>query len=112
MIEAGRGVINAKRLEHGDDCTRGQGNGQYRIEWEDGSREAIRIEQVASPDFITFKTGQPFEAIVSRDPVDFRLLRIVHIERRPEPSRLPEREETELLESIGSATILPAAWWE
>ncbi len=83
-----------------------------QIRWESGEREAIRIDQVASPDFITFKAGQPFEAVVARDPVDFQLLRIVHIERRSEPTRLPADQEAKLLESIGSATTLPAAGWE
>lgn len=83
-----------------------------QIRWESGEREAIRIDQVASPDFITFKAGQPFEAVVARDPVDFHLLRIVHVERRSEPARLSANEEAELLESIGSARTLPAAGWE
>ena len=83
-----------------------------QIRWENDEREAIRIDQVASPDFITFKAGQPFEAVVDRDPVDFHLLRIVHIERRSEPARLSANEEAELLASIGSATTLPAAGWE
>lgn len=83
-----------------------------RIDWEDGNREAVKIDQVAAPDFITFKPGQPIEAVVARDPVDFHLLRIVHIERRAEPARLSANEEADLLESIGSATTLPAAGWE
>ncbi|MGE0375079.1 MAG: hypothetical protein AB7I48_10205 [Planctomycetaceae bacterium] len=83
-----------------------------RIEWEDGSRDAIKIDQVAAPDFVTFKPGQPIEAVVARDPVDFHLLRIVHVERRSEPARLSADEEAELLESIGSATTLPVAGWE
>lgn len=83
-----------------------------QIQWENGEREAISFDRVASPDFITFKPGQPIEAIVARDPVNFRLLRIVHIERRSTPSRLSAVEESELLESIGSSKHLPAAGWE
>lgn len=83
-----------------------------QIQWENGERESISIEQVASPDFIMFKSGQPIEAIVARDPVDFRLLRIVHVERRSTPSRLSAAEEAELLKSIGSTRSLPAADWE
>lgn len=83
-----------------------------QIQWENGERESISVEQVASPDFITFRAGQPIEAIVARDPVNFRLLGIVHVERRPTPSRLPANEEAELLESIGSAGHLPAVGWE
>ena len=83
-----------------------------QIQWENGEREAITIEQVDSPDFITFKPGQPFEAIVARDPVNFRLVRIVHIERRSLASRLSQSEESDLLESIGSSKNLSNAGWD
>ncbi|MBS0210427.1 MAG: hypothetical protein JSS27_15900 [Planctomycetes bacterium] len=83
-----------------------------QIQWENGEREAISVEQVESPDFITFKPGQPIEAVVARDPLNFHLLRIVHIERRSTPSRLLPTEEAELLESIGSSQHLPPAGWE
>lgn len=83
-----------------------------QIKWENGSYEMIRIDQVASPDFITFKPGQPIDAVVARDPLDFRLLRIVHIERRSIPSRLSREEEAELLESIGSVKTLPSGGWQ
>jgi len=83
-----------------------------QIHWENGDREAISIDQVDVPDFITFKPGQPFEAVVARDPVDFRLLRIVHIQRRSEPTRLAAVEEANLLGSIGSTKTLPEAGWE
>jgi hypothetical protein len=83
-----------------------------QIQWENGEREAISEDQVDSPDFITFKPGQPIEAIVARDPLNFRLLRIVHVERRSTPARLSAAEEAELLESIGSSQNLPAAGWE
>lgn len=81
-----------------------------QVQWENGQREAIRLKQV-SPEFVTYKAGQPFEAIVSRDPLTFQLLRIVHIERRPTPARLSNAEEAELLASIGSSKILPVAEW-
>ena len=83
-----------------------------KIKWEDGKHESISIDQVDSPDFITYKLGQPFEAIVSRDPVNFRLLRVVHIERRSMPNRLRRAEEEALLDSIGSGDKLPDAGWD
>lgn len=83
-----------------------------QIQWENGEREAISVDQVDSPDFVTFKPGQPIEAIVARDPLNFCLLRIVHVERRSTPSRLSAAEEAELLELIGSSQTLPAAGWE
>jgi hypothetical protein len=83
-----------------------------QIQWENGDREPISVDLVTSPDFITFKSGQPIEAVVARDPVNFRLIRIVHVERRSTPSRLSPVDEAELLESIGSTKSLPVAGWE
>ncbi len=83
-----------------------------QIRWESGQCESIRIHQVDSPAFITFKAGQPFEAVVARDPVDFSLLRIVHIERRSMPERISATDETELLQSIGSSATLTTTGWE
>ena len=83
-----------------------------QIQWESGEHESISLEQVASPDFVTFKPGQPFEAIVARDPVSFSLVRIVHIERRSPARRLSQAEESDLLGAIGSADRLPVAEWK
>jgi hypothetical protein len=83
-----------------------------QIQWDDGTREDIQIRQVDAADFITYKPGQPFEAVVARDPVSYRLKRIVHIERRSEPARLSAAEEAKLLDSIGSSKTLPAGDWE
>ncbi len=83
-----------------------------QIQWENGEREAVGVDEVDSPDFITYKPGQPIEAIVARDPLNFRLLRIVHIERRSTPSRLSAVDEAKVLESIGSSQTLPTAGWE
>ncbi|MEW4527736.1 MAG: hypothetical protein ACF8PG_06095 [Maioricimonas sp. JB045] len=86
----------------------------YPVEilWEDGRREPIDVRRVNAPDFITYRAGQPFEAIVERDPVDFRLRRIIHIERRSQPSRLAADQEADLLRSIGSAKTLPETGWD
>ncbi|MEQ9412169.1 MAG: hypothetical protein RIK87_30965 [Fuerstiella sp.] len=83
-----------------------------QIQWDDGTREDIRVSQVDADDFITYKPGQPFEAVVARDPVSYRLKRIVHIERRQEPARISAREEAELLDSIGSSKTLPKGDWD
>ena len=83
-----------------------------QIEWEDGSKEAVSLDQVDSPDFVTFKPGQPFEAVVARDPVTFGLVRVLHIERRGKPSRLQPEAEAALLGEIGSSGQLEEADWE
>ena len=83
-----------------------------QIIWDNGTADEVALHQVDSPDFITFKPGQPLEALVARDPVTFQLLRIVHIQRRPSAIRLPASEEAELLASIGSTKTLPVTGWD
>jgi hypothetical protein len=80
--------------------------------WEDGSKESITLDQVDSPDFVTYKVGQPIEAVVARDPLTFKLIRIVDVRRRSSASRLQHNEEAQLLQDIGSAKNLPAAGWQ
>lgn len=82
------------------------------IVWDNGTADKVSLAQVQSPDFITFKPGQPLEALVVRDPLTFQLLRIAHIQRRSSATRLPRAEEAELLASIGSAATLPDADWD
>lgn len=72
------------------------------VAWEDGTTERIPIMQVNDPDYVTYCPGQPFEAIVHRDPITFELIRIVSIERRREPHRMSPEEESQLLNNIGS----------
>lgn len=83
-----------------------------QIIWDNGTADEVALAQVDSPDFITFKPGQPLEALVARDPVTFQLLRIVHIQRRPSATRLPADKEAELLASIGSTKTLSAVDWD
>ncbi len=82
------------------------------IVWDDGTADKVSLAQVDAPDFVTFKPGQPIEALVVRDPVNFQLRRIAHIQRRSSASRLPQDEEADLLASIGSAGTLPDAGWD
>jgi hypothetical protein len=81
------------------------------LQWENGKKEVITLDQVDSPDFVTYKVGQPIEAVVARDPLTFNLIRIIDIHRRSSVSRLNTNEETQLLNDIGSAKNLPAADW-
>jgi len=82
------------------------------ITWEDGSKDKIQLNMVGSPDFVTYKPGQPLEALVERDPLTFQMLRIVHVERRRRPSRLPADQEQAILETIGSASQLEEVSWD
>jgi len=82
------------------------------ITWEDGSRDKVPLDLVDSPDFVTYKPGQPLEAVVERDPLTFQMLRIVHVERRRRPSRLAADQERVLLEAVGSASQLEEVSWD
>ncbi|MCY2991333.1 MAG: hypothetical protein NTY19_26190 [Planctomycetota bacterium] len=82
------------------------------ITWEDGSQDKVQLDMVGAPDFVTYKPGQPLEAVVERDPLTFQMLRIVHVERRRRPARLPADQERVLLEAIGSASQLEEVSWD
>lgn len=83
-----------------------------QITWEDGCKEQVNLEIVDSPDFVTYKPGQPLEALVARDPITFAMLRILHVERRSNASRMPSEEEHRMLEGIGSARSLEEVDWD
>lgn len=76
------------------------------VEWEDGQREQVTFADVADPDYVTYRPGQPFEAIVQRDPLTFGLLRVIHIRRQSEARRLAPHDEQALLADAGSTTLL------
>lgn len=81
------------------------------VKWEDGQQEQVRPDQ-APGEFVTYKPGQPFEAIVARDPVNFRLTRILHIQKlRSVPPARPEDVE-ELRHSIQTTSALPDCDWK
>jgi hypothetical protein len=82
-----------------------------KLQWENGIKEDITLDQVDSPDFVTYKEGQPIEAVVARDPLTFKLIRIIDVRRRSSVSRLKVNEEAQLLNDIGSAENLPADGW-
>lgn len=81
------------------------------IEWEDGLKEKVRLDQMPG-EFATYKPGQPFEAVVARDPTDFHLLKAAHIQRIKSPPRVSPDEIDELLRYIPTASSLPDADWE
>ena len=82
-----------------------------QIEWEDGHKESVRLDQVPG-EFATFKPGQPFEAVVARDPVDFHLVKITHVRRTGLLPLVTADEREVLLQSIPTTTSLPEADWD
>jgi hypothetical protein len=81
------------------------------IEWENGRRESVRLEQMPG-EFAAYKSGQPFEAVVVRDPVDFRLLKVPYIKRVKSLLRISADELNDLNQSIPTTHTLPNADWK
>ncbi len=81
------------------------------LEWENGRKERVRLDQMPG-EFAAYKPGQPFEAIVARDPVDFRLLKVTHIHRIRSLPRMSAEEFSDLLQSIPTTSALPEASWD
>lgn len=81
------------------------------IQWENGPREAVRLDQMPGA-FATYRPGQPFEAIVERDPTDFHLLKVSYIQRAKSPPRMSPEEISDLLNIISTTSSLPDADWD
>ncbi len=71
------------------------------IEWESGRIESVSLDQVLSPEFVTFKVGQPIEAIVERDRISNELLKIIFVSRSRR-STMSRADEDGLWNRIGS----------
>ena len=78
------------------------------IEWENGTRDFVPVSVVLTPEYVTYKPGQPIEAIVERDPMTFRLQRIVHINKCKASRIRSNSEEQEFMMSIGSSSTAKA----
>jgi hypothetical protein len=83
----------------------------FLIEWEDGSREKVRLEQMPD-EFASYKPGQPFEATVKRHPVTFALQEVTDIQRTRSLPRMSEQEFQDFWESLPTTKALPATSWE
>jgi hypothetical protein len=81
------------------------------IEWENGRLEKVRLDQMPG-EFAAYKPGQPFEAIVARDPVDFRLLKVTHIHRIKPFPWMSADEFNDLIRSVPTASSLPDTNWD
>jgi hypothetical protein len=82
-----------------------------RIEWEDGQKESVRLDQMPGQ-FAAYKAGQPFEAVVLRDPVDFRLIRVTDVRRTSGLPMMKRDEFDGLISRIPTTASLPDADWD
>jgi hypothetical protein len=82
-----------------------------RVEWEDGFVEAVDLDQMPG-EFAAYRPGQPFEAWVKRDPVDHRLLEVVHVRRIGQLPWLTRETFDDFIRSIPTTESLPETDWE
>jgi hypothetical protein len=83
-----------------------------QIRWDNGFTESVHPRQVNSADFITFKPGQPIEAVVVRKPLTRELIQVAHITRARRLRTPNEIAKAGLAERIGTSADLPDADWE
>lgn len=81
------------------------------IEWENGYTEHLKLNQVASPEFVNYPPGQPVEAWVMRDPITRELLFISNIVKVSRMRTEREIEESGFWARIGSVSDLPDGEW-
>lgn len=82
-----------------------------QVEWEDGHKESVRPEQMPA-EFAGYKAGQPFEAMVVREPVNLQLLKVSYVKRIKPLPRMTEDEREALLRNTTSTASLPNADWD
>jgi len=63
-------------------------------------------------EFASYKAGQPFEALVHRDPVSHKLLEAEYVRRIASPSARPEREAEAPWGSARASADLSEADWD
>ena len=93
-------------------------SGRTVVRWEDGSREKVKPEVFDEP-FARYQIGQPFEAIVTRHPISFHLIRADAVRRLSNQTASQERsnaiwERAVASESAGedsSAPELDEGFW-
>ena len=78
------------------------------IEWENGTKDLVPVSLVITPEYVNYKPGQPVEAVVERDPMTFRLRRIVHISKCKATRSWSNHDEIEFMASIGSSSTAKA----
>lgn len=78
------------------------------IEWENGTKDLVPVSLVVTAEYVNYKPGQPVEAVVERDPMTFRLRRVVHISKCKVARSWSGKDETEFMASIGSSSTAKA----
>jgi hypothetical protein len=80
------------------------------ITWEDDTRERVHLERMPG-EFATYKAGQPFEAVVHRDPVTHRLVSVKYVKRLPNV-QVDDTEREKVWNSTSTSADLPDGDWD
>jgi hypothetical protein len=81
------------------------------VRWENGSKEDVLLEQMPG-EFAAYKPGQGFEAVVERDPVTNRLIRVPYVRRAAAPPRLTQVEIEAIWTAMPTTKQLPNTAWD
>jgi hypothetical protein len=80
-----------------------------QITWVDGAKEN-NIELALMPgEFAAYKPGQWFEAVVERDPLTWRLRRVLHVQRTPSVNPLSGANLERYWSSLPTTATLPTS---
>lgn len=78
---------------------------RVKIEWEDGLRETVD-PNVFDEAFSRFRVGQPFEVVVTRHPLTFRLIRADALRRLPADRPVSQERSNAIWErAVGSPKV-------
>lgn len=83
----------------------------YAIRWDSGHQEVIDPAIVRSPEYLTYRPGQPVEAVVERDRLTDAIVAIPFI-TRVRSFRSSRTIENELNDKIGSSLDYPETDWD
>jgi hypothetical protein len=81
------------------------------IRWEDGTKERVPLERMP-PEFATYKCGQPFEAVVHRDPITNKIRKVDFVTRLSARKKRTPEESERLWDSLPTSGALPDGDWK
>lgn len=82
-----------------------------RVRWVDGTKNTLTRQQISS-EMVGFVVGQPFEAVVERNPRTWELIRIQAAFRTTGLPSVSADEAAELLQNVSSTRNLPPLSWD
>jgi hypothetical protein len=81
------------------------------VQWEDGTCEGVSPARMPA-EFVIYAVGQPFEAVVHRDPTSYKILKVEYLKRLPSRVALTREESKRLWDSLPTSESLPDTDWD